>query len=423
MADAATAPATVGVPPSTAGDYLRESIGVACVIFPVLVFLSPISAYFPAYVHRRRMKLPPLPVTALTAQCFLWLLYGIGLKALVMIVPNVIGLVLGFVYIGLYQRFLLFRGGGLPLCWDDRQQQQAPPPPREEAGPQQEAAAAAVTTATTADHVGAEAGPPQTSAGDHVDVRSASLHTSEADALSEADAALNASMATRRQYARREEAADIRKRLFEFRVQALVVAVMGLTSCLLFGLQYYEAVGIMAMLLGILMLISPVFEVAEALGTGNPEVMGTVIMNVIMLLNCVVWTIQGAAYLRRTPVVVQNSFGIAGNVVALAARSYMFYFPRERPDPVEADLLTPRTEERGMVMGGDTAGAEVAGKKEDEKDGLARLPLTRTAKGKRNYDTLSTRASGGYSQFSGRDGAGATSSEEEDERIPFSGNT
>eukprot|EP00392_Amoebophrya_sp_AT5.2_P005788 g5798.t1 len=244
----------------------KAFIDFSCMFLPFFMFLAPVSVFYPAYVTKAKVSIPPLPFSSQTLQCFLWLLFAFYLPAedrLVLIVPNVIGLVLGLLYLGVYPRFVGGHHSGDDL-------------------------GDVVGAASTLEG----AGGPESSY------------------------------------------------LPQYWRQMKVVGALSCVAVLLAGCYntlsttsaspeagggvdffiFIDCIGYLACLIGLLLLTSPLFVMKQAYETRNPALMGSTAMNACSLTCSLVWTIQGAVFLHKTQVTVQNLAGCVANGMALVVR-------------------------------------------------------------------------------------------------------
>jgi len=80
-------------------------IHFSCVVAPIIFFVSPITVFYPAYLKGGRVELPPLVLTAQSLQCMVWFVFGMMLNQYVILIPNAIGTILGFIYLACYPYF------------------------------------------------------------------------------------------------------------------------------------------------------------------------------------------------------------------------------------------------------------------------------------------------------------------------------
>jgi hypothetical protein len=107
--------------PTQQNEFQSDDAGVRvlaylCVILPMIAFLSPVTVYYSVFSGRNdasqnaedehndedALSIPPLPVTSQLLNCFLFGMYAHYTGKWTLLIPNVIGGVLGLVFVALY---------------------------------------------------------------------------------------------------------------------------------------------------------------------------------------------------------------------------------------------------------------------------------------------------------------------------------
>ncbi|CAD7944068.1 unnamed protein product [Amoebophrya sp. A120] len=274
-------------PTTATSSFARLLLDSLCMFLPFFMFLSPgVSVFYPAWKQADRnsanaggvggsagasFSLPPLPLTSQTTQCFLWLLFGLHLSKdaqPVVLIPNVVGLVLGVVYLYLYPKFLGSAASNSPTVSLFKQQYRL-----------------------------------QMNLVILIAVIGVVLHwmafVFEQNTMEIANGAAGRGATT----SSSSEASSSGSKNPQSNVA-------------------HDTIGYLACLIGLLLLTSPLFVIQQALETGNPQVMGSFVMNLFSFSCAFVWTIQGVL-INQKPVLIQNFCGTVANGLALAVRWYL----------------------------------------------------------------------------------------------------
>lgn len=90
-------------------------LAYSCIIFPIIAFLSPVTIYYGVFLGRKdasenagdageenKLSMPPLLVSSMFLNCFLFGIYAQYTGNLTLVIPNAAGAVLGLVFMVLY---------------------------------------------------------------------------------------------------------------------------------------------------------------------------------------------------------------------------------------------------------------------------------------------------------------------------------
>ncbi|CAD7974576.1 unnamed protein product [Amoebophrya sp. A120] len=282
------------------GDATKVAADLFGVALPSAIFLSPLPLFYNAFKHQTPVDMPPLAFTAQFAQCWLWFVYA-NLKDIpFLIVANVVGLSTAVFYVLLYpyccKLILLLDptdlrtplAAGKPVTTDAVQVE--------------------VVASRTSPDAGAAPAPGE--AQEHED-----------RAYDEGERKVSAYLA-------------------QYKWQMFGAVLVGaVTTFLLYNKPSVQALGIassswlgetakdsgiggyIAMTLGTLLLIHPVFTMVEAHATKNADLMGSSLMNGVYTACNVVLLSQGLFFNYNLALAIQSALGLFANITALAVRA------------------------------------------------------------------------------------------------------
>lgn len=95
-------------------------LNVLCTLLPIITFSSPATIFLPVLLNKTSnhevIEMPPLALTTQMLQCFLYAIYAYHLQMWTLLIPNVAGFILGFVWSTIYP-LQVSPDGGLQLQW------------------------------------------------------------------------------------------------------------------------------------------------------------------------------------------------------------------------------------------------------------------------------------------------------------------
>mmetsp|Transcript_18859 Transcript_18859/g.33896 ORF Transcript_18859/g.33896 Transcript_18859/m.33896 type:complete len:254 (-) Transcript_18859:355-1116(-) len=112
-------------------------LDLSCEILPIITFVSPATIFLPVLLKQQQrptnnpghdhqvndntnnatcIEMPPLALTTQMLQCFLWGIYAHQLHMMTLLIPNVFGFLLGFIWCTIYP-FKVVSTGGLRTQW------------------------------------------------------------------------------------------------------------------------------------------------------------------------------------------------------------------------------------------------------------------------------------------------------------------
>ena len=96
--------------PSHELTLFKSMLDTACVLLPVCFFVAPATVFYPAFINKTKIEVPPLAFTCQALQSFIWFLFGSGLPnwgdRIVVYIPNAIGVVTGVLWVVAYPYFM-----------------------------------------------------------------------------------------------------------------------------------------------------------------------------------------------------------------------------------------------------------------------------------------------------------------------------
>ncbi|CAD7934998.1 unnamed protein product [Amoebophrya sp. A120] len=267
----------------------KAVVDFACIVLPICVFMSPVTVFWPAYRQNQWIEVPPLPFTSQVGQCFLWCLFG--------------------------------------LCLAHHDPQEVKP---------EEGKIKASDDPTVAKQANAASPPPPAAfpwvvvlpnlAGLLLGVVFVYLYPKfilSKDVSARAGGEQRMSAAPGGNMISAPNSSPAAPLSEQFRVQMFVLVAICLLGVGLFEFHCLDTIGYTAAFIGCFLHASPVFAFHEAIRTGNAKVLGTVTMNVTLLVCGIAWVLQGALYLHKVQIMLPNGLGTLANLVALLIRGYL----------------------------------------------------------------------------------------------------
>eukprot|EP00392_Amoebophrya_sp_AT5.2_P008436 g8457.t1 len=325
------------------GDAARVLADLFGVLLPVLIFLSPSPLFYRSFFGKDGTRclplgMPPLAFTAQFAQCWLWLVYAYLKEISFLVLANLCGIATGACYVALYPaavRLNLEEGGGA-------------------GAPARTGISMAAPTCSPGD--GAAASSLGRGQGKDVDTVGLGASTSPDGgrrAVDEEDVRTPLARNIRRTTGEDPEEdnppppslqllsrGDVETYLFQYKIQLCCAVVLGIsTTVALVERPVLPALGVtdgrdwlgrterdsgiggyVAMSLGTVLLLHPVFTMWTAVKTRNPDLMGSVLMNGIYTACNVVLLLQGTLFNYNVALAVQSALGLLANLLALGVR-------------------------------------------------------------------------------------------------------
>ncbi|CAD7950777.1 unnamed protein product [Amoebophrya sp. A25] len=347
--------------------WLRLFADVLGVALPVSIFLSPMPLFLralgvgspvsrsgggagsqgglknnvtapPTTATRDFLDMPPLAFTAQLAQCSLWLVYAFLKDIPFLVIANVVGVTTAVVYVLMYPVAIgastSSRGssGGStsiggdassPMSQFETMSRRPLTEERADTALYTTSAGSAIGNSTTSTGAGGDA--TSTTGTSTTTVSNINGVILEQDAKQKSTSTM--STAKRNQY------------LAQYKVQLSVTIFLGvLASILMFArpevtfLNIQQSswlgatdkdsglAGYLAMTVGTVLLIHPVFTMLEVLRTGNVGLMGSLLMNFVYTACNLVLLVQGLFFINNAALAIQSAVGLGANAAALVVR-------------------------------------------------------------------------------------------------------